>query len=171
MHHVSSQSKSNAAVSPAKKTFLFSFCTNLHPALRASVRFPGGGDSRAIRRFAPPRASSLPLPLSPTGSGAWTCWRGPGDHSTHRRISGIPQKVTAMRRVWAPLANPNRLAAVRCNQSKLNAVRCWDAIHYISVLKKQEFCTSIIYICILVTCCILVIQIFVFKIPFLQTTK
>ena len=110
---------------PREKIFFFSILRspNLLFARSGVSRLVSGG-SRAIRRFAPPRASSLPLPLSPTGSGAWTCWRGPGDHSTHRRISGIPQKVSAMRRVWAPLANPNRLAAVRCNQSKLNAVRC-----------------------------------------------
>ena len=113
---------------PSRKN-RFRFLFHL-PVLRTaidSVRFrkPSLGGLPRDRRFAPPRASSLPLPPSPTGSGAWTYRRGPGDHSTPRRTTGIPKQVSALRRVWAPLANPNRLAAVRCNQSKLNAVRCF----------------------------------------------
>ena len=84
----------------------------------------GIGGLRAIRRFAPPRASSLPLPLSPTGSGAWTCWRGPGDHSTRRRATGIPDKGIGSAPTYGhPFANPNRQAAVRPKQSK-QAQRC-----------------------------------------------
>ena len=95
---------------PSRKN-RFRFLFHL-PVLRTaidSVRFrkPSLGGLPRDRRFAPPRASSLPLPPSPTGSGAWTYRRGPGDHSTPRRTTGIPKQVSALRRVWAPLANPN----------------------------------------------------------------
>ena len=76
-----------------------------------------------IWRFAPPRASSLPLPPSPTGSGAWTYRRGPGDHSTARRTTGIPGNRYPLCAEHGHLfANPNRLAAVRCNQA--SSTRC-----------------------------------------------
>ena len=86
-------SKSNAAVSLAKKSFFFSILRFHQIFSSRDLAFRASGGSRAIRRFAPPRASSLPLPLSPTGSGAWTCWRGPGDHSTRRRDTGNTAKV------------------------------------------------------------------------------
>ena len=141
-------------VSHKKKSF-FVFFVSHHPVLRTtidSVRFrkPSGG-SRATRRFAPPRASSLLLPPSPTGSGAWTCRCGSGDHSTHRGDTGIHGNRYPPRPVDGHLVlDPNPQAAVR---GKLNAgsithrKRCPRATRWCPT-RKNLFSTAISCVCL-----------------------